>query len=146
MTEIKVNNEPQKAHNGNNMPWRQEFDPFADLFGFPVIPIPARRGAKPARAMEGFRRAKDGSYILHAEVTGMKAENLDVEFQNGGISVKGKTSGEEDGESYSNQVEYFFSLPEEADPEQIQAKLEDGVLTFKVPVKAGNAPRKIAIG
>ena len=55
MTEIKVNNEPQKAHNGNNMPWRQEFDPFADLFGFPVIPIPARRGAKPARAMEAKR-------------------------------------------------------------------------------------------
>ncbi len=145
MNEIKVNHgnqEKQVCRSDRNC----TFDPFAEIFGLPVMPFFARRGEMAPRRVEGFQKTKDGSYILHAEVTGMKAENLDVEFRNGGIAVKGKTAGEEDGESYSNEVEYFFTLPEDAQSEKIQANLADGVLTFRVPAKAENAPRKITIG
>ena len=75
-----------------------------------------------------------------ANVTGV------VKAPDGGIAIKGKTVGEEDDESYRNEVEYFFTLPEDADAGKIQATLADGVLTFRVPAKAENAPRKITIG
>ncbi len=145
MNEIKVNRgnqEKQVCRSDRGC----SFDPFAEIFGLPVMPFFASRNEMVPRRVEGFQKTKDGAYVLHAEVTGMKAENLDVEFRNGGIAIKGKTVGEEDDESYRNEVEYFFTLPEDADAGKIQANLADGVLTFRVPAKAENAPRKITIG
>ena len=143
MNEVKVNanntQETKPARTNNHA-----FDPFAEFFGFPVMPFFTSRNDN-AQKLEGFHKTKDGSYVLHTEVTGMKAENLDVEFQNGGIAIKGKTSGEDDGESYTNEVEYFFTLPDDADADQLKASLADGVLTFKVPAKAGKGAKKITI-
>lgn len=122
----------------------------SELFGWPFIPVV--RGA--IDTLEGknenesaFRKCKDGSYILHIEVPGIKAKDLDVEYKDGGIAVKGQSAAAEDNESYSNSIEAFYLLPEDAETEAIKANLADGVLTFRVPCKAPAAPaaKKITI-
>ncbi len=95
------------------------------------------------RRVRGFRKGKDGNFFLHVEAPGLKAENLEVEFQDGGVRVQGKTPEAE--EAYQNEIRYFFILPEEADADKIQATLREGVLTLRVPPKADAATRKITI-
>ena len=95
------------------------------------------------RQVRGFRKDKEGNFFLHVEVPGLKAEDLDLEYQNDGVLLQGKTPEGED--TYQNQIRYFFLLPEEADPGKIQATLQDGVLTFRVAAKADAAAHKIPI-
>lgn len=114
----------------------------SQLVGFPVMPLYSR--PQEAACQCGFRKGKDGSFFLHLEVPGLKAENLDVEFRNGGIQVKGRTP--EDPEGFQYAVDRFFPLPEEADATGVQAALNDGVLTLRAPVKPGVVAHKIAIG
>ena len=133
--------------NDNTVRRNVSSNPFAELFGWPMVPIFSRptHGLHHEGALEGFRKAKDGSYILHIEVPGIKAEQLEVEFRDGGVSVKGATENENDGEAYSNSIECFYTLPEDADTGAIRANLKDGVLTFRVPQRADAGAKKISI-
>ncbi len=117
----------------------------ADFFGMPVVPL-FSHASRPARQeiRNGFRKSKKGGYFLHLEVPGLKAENLDIEFRDGGVLVQGKTPESEEG--FHKEVKAFFPLPEDADADKIQAALNDGVLTLRVPVKGSAANRKISIG
>ena len=137
----------QMFNSNDNAIRRHASNPFTDLFGWPVVPLFSRpsHGGRHEGALEGFRKAKDGSYILHIEVPGIKAEQLEVEFRDGGVSVKGATANENDEEAYSNSIECFYSLPEDADTGAIRANLKDGVLTFRVPVRADAGAKKISI-
>ena len=58
--------------------------------------------------------------------------------------VQGKAPEAE--ENFHKEVKAFFPLPEDADPDKIQAALQNGVLTLRVPVKGSSANRKITIG
>jgi HSP20 family protein len=44
------------------------------------------------------------------------------------------------------RFDYHVTLPGETDPEQIDAKLKDGVLTVRVAKPARTRPRQIEIG
>jgi HSP20 family protein len=69
------------------------------------------------------------------------------------LTVSGSRSAEErrEGESYALYERQYgsftrsFALPETADGERIDAKLENGVLTLTIAKKAQAKPRKIAI-
>lgn len=117
----------------------------ADFFGMPVVPL-FSHASRPSRQelRNGFRKSKKGGYFLHLEVPGLKSENLDIEFRDGGVLVQGKAPEAE--ENFHKEVKAFFPLPEDADPDKIQAALQNGVLTLRVPVKGSSANRKITIG
>lgn len=117
----------------------------ADFFGLPIVPLFSH--AKHAGHQElrnGFRKSRKGGYFLHLEVPGLKSENLDLEFRDDGVLVQGRPPESEEG--FHKEVKAFFPLPEDADAEKIQAALNDGVLTLRVPVKGSAANRKITIG
>jgi HSP20 family protein len=93
------------------------------------------------------------AFIVRADVPGVKEEQVDVSFHNGVLSIAGVRAAEErkEGEAfyvYERQYGSFsrsFSLPETADGERIEAKLEHGVLTVSVGKRPEAKPKKISL-
>lgn len=93
-------------------------------------------------------------YIIHADVPGVKAEDIDVTLEEGVLTIKGERAwGEEkEGENYK-RVErargtFFrsFSLPDTADADAVNAKCSNGVLEVTIPKQPKAQPRKIKVG
>jgi HSP20 family protein len=95
----------------------------------------------------------EDSFVVRADLPGVKEADLDISVHNGVLSVSGTRAAEErkEGESYylyERQYGSFtrsFSLPETADGEKIEAKLEAGVLSLAIGKRVDAKPRKIAL-
>jgi HSP20 family protein len=93
------------------------------------------------------------AFVLKADVPGVAETDLDIAVHNNVLTVSGSRSAEErkDGETYALYERQFgsfsrsFALPELADGEKIQAKLEHGVLMLTIGKKEAAKPRKIAV-
>lgn len=93
------------------------------------------------------------AYIIHADVPGVKAEDIEINVENGLLEISGERklekAVEERGvrrfERVFGKFYRSFRLPESADIENIKAKTDHGVLTVIVPKKAVAKPRKIAV-
>jgi len=92
-------------------------------------------------------------FVLKADLPGVAESDLDVAVHNNVLTVSGRRQAEErkDGEAYSLYERSFgafsrsFALPEMADGERIEAKLDRGVLTLTIGKRAEAKPRKIAV-
>ena len=127
-------------------------DPFLlarELFGWE--PYVARTAPAFAPAFE-VKETQD-AYVLKADVPGVDEKDLDIAFHNGVLTVSGARKAEEreDGARYSLYERRYgaftrsFALPDLADGERIDAKLEHGVLTLTIAKRAEAKPRKIAL-
>jgi HSP20 family protein len=93
------------------------------------------------------------AFVVRADLPGVDEKDLDVSLHAGVLTVTGNRQAEEriEGESYALYERQFgsfsrsFSLPDMADSERIEAKLEHGVLTLTIGKKAEAKPRKIAV-
>jgi HSP20 family protein len=106
----------------------------------------------------GFAPALDLSetpeaYLIEAAVPGLKAENLNITFENGVLTISGevKQSSETKERNY-HRVERRYGrfsrsvgLPSTVRGDAIAAKLEDGVLHLNVPKAEEVKPRKITV-
>jgi HSP20 family protein len=89
-----------------------------------------------------------------AELPGMKREDIQVEFENGMLTIRGtRTREEEKKEKNFHRVERSFGsfvrafrLPATVDAEKISATYEDGVLTLEMPKREESKARRIQIG
>ncbi len=97
------------------------------------------------------REAEDG-YLLIAEVPGMSDKDIHISVEDGVLTVSGERkieeiegyrplSRERDGLRFSRS----FSLSEQMDGERIEARMEHGVLTLKIPRQPQAEPRMIPI-
>ena len=128
-------------------------DPFSiarDLFAWDPF------SGRPASAFSPTFEVKEttDSFIVKADLPGVKESDLDIAVTNRILSVSGSRPEERqggDGEAYSLYERQFgsfsrsFQLPELADGETIAASLEHGVLTLVIGKKAAAKPRKIAL-
>ena len=93
------------------------------------------------------------AFILHGDIPGVAEADLDIAVHNNVLTVSGTRQAEErkEGEGfalYERQYGSFsrsFSLPDTADGERIEAKLDAGVLTLTIWKRAEAKPRKIAL-
>ena len=93
------------------------------------------------------------AFILKGDVPGVAEADLDIAVHNNVLTVSGSRQSEErkEGESfalYERQYGSFsrsFSLPDTADGERVEAKLDAGVLTLSIWKRAEAKPRKIAL-
>lgn len=98
-------------------------------------------------------REEDDRYVIHADVPGVKAEDIDVQMDKGVLSIKGRreseTSEERKGYKRVERVRgsFFrrFALPDTADAEAISASCKDGVLEIVIPKQAQVQPRRIKV-
>jgi HSP20 family protein len=94
------------------------------------------------------------AFILRADLPGVVDKDLDISLHNNVLTVSGSRSAEErkEGETYALYERQFgsfsrgFSLPDTADGEKIDAKLDAGVLTLTIGKRVEAKPRKIAVG
>jgi HSP20 family protein len=85
---------------------------------------------------------RDGQYVVHAELPGLKPEDVKVEVTNDALVIQGERKSQEQhnqGGIHRTERRYgqFYRtvpLPEGVNPEQIRANFQHGVLEVTVPV------------
>jgi len=110
---------------------------------------------RPAQRTVGssFDVFDDGErYRLVADVPGLRAEDLEVEVTEDGISIRGSRTVEvPEGfsvhrrERESLQLARSFTFPTKLDPDQVEATLERGVLTITLAKRADAKPRSVTV-
>ncbi|MGC8611655.1 MAG: Hsp20/alpha crystallin family protein [Athalassotoga sp.] len=97
----------------------------------------------------------DKSYEFEVELPGMKREDVNIEIDDGILTIRGEKKEErkEEKKGYKKiersygKFERSFSLPSDIDEKNISAKFENGVLNISIPKspEAKSAKRKIEI-
>ena len=91
--------------------------------------------------------------VVHAEVPGVKKEDLNIEYNDGVLSIRGERKVEQtQNERNYHRVERTygtfvrsFNLPRTVDAEKIAARYEDGILEVTIPKREEAKPRQISI-
>lgn len=98
-------------------------------------------------------RETEDHFELSLDVPGLTAEDVHVSFEDGMLSISGKRefASEEKGETW-HRIERSFGtfarsvrLPRTADPEGIEAKVDNGVLVVTVAKAEAAKPRTIEV-
>ena len=93
------------------------------------------------------------SFELTIEVPGVKNENIKMEVHDGVLEVTGHSEEETSEEKENFRVKQFgsynfersFRLGEGVDAENIEARMEHGILTVAIPKKEESKPKRIPI-
>lgn len=92
----------------------------------------------------------DNEILLHAEMPGVKKDDISVNIDNGNLTLSGIRSivqgGVADWEEFGN-VEYqrAFSVPQTIDVNKVNAELKDGILALHLPKSEAAKPKQIKI-
>lgn len=131
-------------------------DPFGnidDLFkGFFVRPALLEQQAPVQIKMDV--KENDNAYTVHAELPGVKKEDIQVQIDGNQVSIHAETKAEKEqkegekvlrSERYVGKVERRFILAHDIDETQAKAQYKDGVLELTLPKKAAGATKKLVI-
>jgi HSP20 family molecular chaperone IbpA len=92
----------------------------------------------------------DDEILLHADMPGVKKEEITINIDNGRLELTGTrkmdTTGATGWEEFG-EVEYqrVFSVPQSIDVGKVNAELNDGVLKLHLPKAEAAKPRTIEI-
>lgn len=96
---------------------------------------------------------REDAYVLKAEVPGMSPEQIELQVENDVLTFKGEQKSEQTDErngyrrierSYGSFTRSFV-LPKGTNVDTIEASVENGVLTVKIPKVQAATPRKLQI-
>lgn len=134
------------------------WDPFEDmddLFkGFFLRPMRVEGGFESQMRIKLDVKEDDKAYVVHAEVPGVKKEDIQVSIDGNQVSISAEVKREKEekqGEKVLRTERYYgkayraFSLAQDVDQEGAQAKYENGVLTLTLPKKAASAQKQLTI-
>lgn len=93
----------------------------------------------------------DDAYSVELDLPGVKGEDVDVQLNDRQLTVSGEIKEKERTGILRRrtrrvgQFHYSLTLPGDVDPDNVTARLHDGVLTVRVPKSAQAKPRRIEI-
>ena len=98
-------------------------------------------------------REQDGNLIVEASVPGMTVEQIDVEIEDGVLTIKGETKTEKEekkkGYLLKERSEGSFyrtvRLPESVEGDKAVSTYSDGILTVTMPKKPESRPKKVTV-
>ncbi len=99
-------------------------------------------------------REREHDYLVSADMPGVKKDNVDVQIENGVLTVTGeieRNSEEKEGERLLRQERYYgkyvrsLRLGKQINSDKIEASLKDGVLELTLPKAEEVKPKKVAI-
>jgi len=131
-------------------PFQEGFDDL--LKGFFVRPTSFE--GQTAVQMRIDVKEEDGAYVVHAEIPGVKKEDINVTIDGDQIAVSAEVKRnreEKQGdkvlhtERYYGKVYRAFTLPQDVDEATAQAKYNDGVLELRLPKKSASSAKKLSI-
>jgi len=131
-------------------------DPFGDMDDFfkGFLVRPARFEGAPDMQIKMDLKENDGAYTVHADIPGVKKEDIHVSIEGNQVSISAETRVEKEekegekvlrSERYVGKVARSFTLAHDIDEAQAQAKYSDGVLELTLPKKAAGASKKLVI-
>jgi HSP20 family molecular chaperone IbpA len=95
---------------------------------------------------------RDDELVVLADVPGTAGGDIDVDFEDGMLSIHAKVKPRQDENTEYLIREYgvgdyyrTFRVSESIDPSKITAEYADGVLTLHLPKAESTKPRKIAV-
>jgi HSP20 family protein len=95
---------------------------------------------------------KEDRYMLYADVPGVDPERIEVNMENGCLSIRGERPlNGEDRREYKRierpRGTFYrrFSMPDSADASRITARFDKGVLEITIPKHEKLQPRRITI-
>lgn len=136
------------------------FTPFDDSFdellrGFFVRPMAFEGGApQTAQAIRIDVAEDDNAYTVHAEIPGVKKEDIHVTIDADQVSISAETRKEREvkegervlrAERHYGKVYRAFTLGQPVDDEKAVAKYADGVLELKLPKKAAASVKRLSV-
>ena len=133
------------------------FDPFRDIDDmfnrFMMRPL-LREGMEFEPQIKMDVKEADGKYLVNAEIPGVNKDDIHVTVEGNRVSISAEVKQEKEvkeGEraircerSYG-MVSRSFTLADEVDQSQVQAKYNNGVLELTLPKKPGSARKEIPI-
>jgi len=86
---------------------------------------------------------KDDKYVVHAELPGVKKDEIQVEYRDGLLTIKGEKKFEhEEKKKDFHRIERSygsfhrsFQIPEEINEDEIKGEYKNGVLELTLPMK-----------
>ena len=128
--------------------FRRELDRFFDTFNTAETDGGSNAWAPRADVVE-----TDDAYALLLDLPGLSRDALDVQFNDGRLTVTGERSVDEshrDGRFHRVERSYgrffrSFTLGSDVDPDAIEASFDDGVLHIRVPKTEARKPRRIDV-
>lgn len=130
-------------------------DPFDDLFrGFFVRPVGGEGTAQAAPSITMDVKEQGDTYLVHAELPGVKKEDIHVVIDGSQVSISGEVKQEKEvkegervlrSERYFGKVSRSFQLGQAIDDSKAVAKFNNGVLELTLPKRAATVNRRLTI-
>lgn len=134
-------------------PFDVTLDPFDDLFRGFFRPV-RFEGQPQQMQIKMDVKEDDKAYTVHAEIPGVKKEDIHVTIEGNQVSISAETKKEKEekegekvlrSERYYGKVYRSFSLGQDVDEATATAKYNEGVLDLTLPKKATTSAKKLAI-
>jgi HSP20 family protein len=93
-------------------------------------------------------------YSMHAEIPGVKKEDIQVDVNGNQVSIRAEVKQEKEdkqgekvlhSERYYGMVSRSMQLPAEIDSQGVKAEYQDGVLNIVLPKKASAQAKRVTI-
>lgn len=132
------------------------FDPFRDIDElFRELSPSVWRNADQAPRMRMDVSETEKEYLVKAEIPGVQKDDIKVAINGNQVSLSAEIKDEKDSaagnsgslrnERYYGQLHRSFTLPQEVDDDQAQARYENGVLHLTLPKKVGSGGKQLTI-
>ena len=129
-------------------------DPLDDLFrGFFVRPVEFSNQTQ-APSIKMDVKEDEKAYLVHAELPGVKKEDIHVEIDGNQVSISAEVKQEKEvkdgervlrSERYFGQVSRSFQLAHDIDEAAATASFKDGVLELTLPKKTVAGGKRLTI-
>jgi len=130
-------------------------DPLEDLFrGFFVRPVDLNGSAQQPPSIKMDVKEQGDNYLVHAELPGVKKEDIHVVVDGNQISISAEVKQEKEvkegervlrSERYYGKVSRSFQLGQEIDDAKAAAKFNEGVLELTLPKRAASPNKRLTV-
>jgi HSP20 family protein len=94
-------------------------------------------------------RDEEDAFILYAQVPGLKANDLNIQILDGVLRIDGEYQQDQDQyllrELPVGSFRRVLRLPSDIEADKVEAKINDGLLTLRLPKAVSALPKKIKI-
>jgi len=130
-------------------------DPFDDIFrGFFVRPVDFNSTQAQPPSIKMDVKEQDDNYLVHAELPGVKKEDIHVVVDGNQVSISAETKQKKEvkegdrilrSERYFGKVSRSFQLERDIDDSKAAAKFNDGVLELTLPKRTASPNKRLSI-
>lgn len=138
-------------------PLLTRFDPFRDMDdifnGFMMRPF-FREGMEIEPQIKMDVKEADGKYLVKAEIPGVNKDDIHVTIDGNRVSISAEVKREKEAKEGERMIRCersygmasrSFTLADEVDQSEVQAKYNNGVLELTLPKKPGATRKEIPI-